>query len=140
MKKESIILNSKKLPRLTIKGKRDLKDPMKLYKLMTKQLNRKKSTGMGISYCAKVLKKPQYVGFIGRRTSIDSKCGNHASLVVGKRARGGKCQFLVRNTWGNSCRYKWECERNKKGKEEGIWIDAEALINNIYELQYFKPK
>ena len=140
MKKENIILSTKRLPKLIIKGKRDLKYPMKLYSLMTRQLNRKKPTGIGISYCAKILKKPQYVGFIGRRTSVDSKCGNHASLVVGKRARGGRCQFLVRNTWGNSCRYKWECERNQKGKEEGIWIDAEALINNIYEIQYFKPK
>lgn len=139
----------------------DLKDPRKVYDIISGELDRPRikiasqgkgfpqvgisknesgSTGLGISYCAKVVRNRNFKGLKKDRTGFTTdNCGNHASIIVGKRARGGRCQFLVRNTWGNSCGYDWECEKNQQGQEEGFWVDAEALVDNIYKLDYFIP-
>ena len=38
-------------------------------------------------------------------------CGNHASIIIGKKKIGGKCHYLVRNTWGKDCsKYDWKCD------------------------------
>lgn len=139
----------------------DLKDPRKVYDIITGELDRPRikvastgpghfptvgisghesgSTGIGISYCSRVVKNRNVRGLTPDRSGFTNNCGNHASIIVGKRARGGRCQFMVRNTWGDSCKYDWECEKNQQGQEEGFWVDAEALVNNIYKLDYFIP-
>jgi len=139
----------------------DLKNPRKVYDIITGELDRPRikvvkegtghfpqvsysandsgSSGIGISYCSRVVKNRNVRGLKPDRSGFTNNCGNHASIIVGKRARGGRCQFLVRNTWGNSCKYDWECEKNQQGQEEGFWVDAEALVDNIYKLDYFIP-
>jgi hypothetical protein len=140
----------------------DLKTPKKVYDIIIGELNRPRikiaskaagrfptvgvshldsgSSGLGISYCSRVIKNRNFKGLKKDRSDFATDdCGNHASLIVGKRARGGRCQFMVRNTWGDSCRYDWECEKNQQGQEEGFWVDAENLVNNIYKLDYFIP-
>ena len=111
-----------------------------------KILNQDDTSGVGISYCSRILKDSTKVGFnkLMNTKGADGKseCGNHASVIVAKRARAGKCQFMIRNTWGDACklgRYdkKWTCERDKSGVEEGIWLDAKTLSQNIYGLTYF---
>ncbi len=64
-------------------------------------------------------------------------CGNHVSLVVGRRQQGGKCQYLVRNTWGTSCSFykKWECDKDASGQGTGgFWVDAATLLPNTFSV------
>jgi hypothetical protein len=140
----------------------NIRDQKKVYEIITGELDRPRikiasedpsqfplvgiskndsgSSGIAISYCSNVVRNRNFRGLNKNRTYFSNeKCGNHASIIVGKRARGGRCQFLVRNTAGNNCGYDWECEKNIQGKEEGFWIDAEALVDNIYKLDYFIP-
>ena len=58
--------------------------------------------------------------------------------------RGGKCQYLLRNTGGflgcdTGYKYSgdWECQFDGPGKESGIWIDAKKLASAIFQLEYF---
>lgn len=66
------------------------------------------------------------------------KFDGHVSLVVGrKRAENGKCQLLIRNSFGPDCYdriskkgYDWKCEGGQ------IWVDEDALANNSYFVSY----
>jgi hypothetical protein len=58
--------------------------------------------------------------------------------------RGGKCQYLLRNTDGylgceSGYKYssEWECQFDGPGKESGIWIDAKILASVTFSLDYF---
>ena len=96
-------------------------------------LGLKSAYPIGISYCSKLLGK----GF-DYKTPQDGavNCGNHASLVVGRRRNSitNRCEYLIRNSWGKSCygySKDWTCE-----KERGtVWVDSEKLSENIYDLQ-----
>ncbi len=96
----------------------------------------KTATPVGISYCSALLQKG-----VEWKKGLDSKtepfrvpeCGFHASIVVGKREKAGKCQFLIRNSWGTDCgayAKNWECEKGQ------IWVEADALLENTRELQF----
>lgn len=113
-------------------------------KIIQARLSRSNPQPIAISYCAAVLTDQTYKGFermsssslLGWKGDIVPKsqrpdCGNHASLVIGQRMNGGKCQFLVRNSWGSSCAgYSWPCQNGN------IWIDSDRLAENIYKLSW----
>lgn len=70
---------------------------------------------IGIEYDAAILKSKN-----------SSEYYPHASTVVGRRAnpRTGKCELLIRNTWGEDCkgyRRDLECDRGN------IWVDRAEL-------------
>ena len=98
----------------------------------------KSATPVGISYCSALLQKgPDWKK--GTQEASDlfrtPECGMHASIVVGKRQKNGSCQFLIRNSWGTDCdsyAKTWECQNGQ------IWVDADALLENTYELQFVK--
>ena len=71
-----------------------------------------------------------------------SDCHGHASILVGQRERAGRCEFLLRNTWGSKCVYDWECQKDrlKNGKTVGVWIDARKLMDNTHSFFYFKEE
>ena len=77
---------------------------------------------LGINYCSNVLLQPR-----STLDYFDPKCERHISVIVGRRVQGGRCQFLVQNSWGPSCDpYPLgACEDGK------IWLDAEALSRSI---------
>ena len=56
----------------------------------------------------------------------DDRCAVHASLIIGRRSVGRTCQFLVRTTFGETCKddYDWECERGQ------LWIDEDRAADN----------
>jgi len=129
-KKENIYLTSKKLPKvikhsgLTGKAKR-----------VIQQLDQKNP--VGITYGADILRGGtkwyhdiKYF-FMGR---------NHQSVIVGKRVRRGKCEFLLKNSWGNYCKYSWKCQKDPKGRELGIWINADTLMTSSSDIFYFDLK
>lgn len=65
-----------------------------------------------ISYSSDVLKHPQ----------PPPNKGGHVSSVVGRRMREGKCEYLVRNSWGRGCGgYIYPCE------EGNIWVPEERI-------------
>jgi len=88
---------------------------------------------------------PTTIGFCSRiLTDITKKdappaskdsCGGHAAVVIGKRPMNGKCQFLLRNSWGTECDHyspdiQSQCERGKGN----VWVDAETLTKNTLEI------
>lgn len=94
-----------------------------------------------ISFCYRVLEKGKgYRGvtrfFNGEKEAGD--CGHHSALVIGRRfnKKSGKCQLLVRNSFGKFCGYSsdWECEKEKGN----IWVDEDVLTANIYGISYIQ--
>jgi hypothetical protein len=88
--------------------------------------------------------------------AASTKCGAHYSVLVGTRNTGNKCQYLLRNTygegfWGDAaiecyCQDKTTGERRNCRKAEGTanlkvlgcWIDSDKMLNNSYDFSYFK--
>ena len=95
-----------------------------------------------INYCANVLSDPAYRGRTWRKIVYwpASDCRHHSSLVIGRRwkatsATTGRCQLLVRNSWGTSCNFypaPVECDSGN------IWVDADALAGNISRISYLE--
>ncbi|RLA64368.1 MAG: hypothetical protein DRQ88_04025 [Epsilonproteobacteria bacterium] len=100
-------------------------------------LNNKNAQPVGIGYCANVITNKNY-----RYKPKDYRCERHASVILGKRKRNGKCEFFLRNTWGNTCdKIPWECSSNPKYPQgHGYWVDGEALARNLQELVYLRPR
>ena len=64
-------------------------------------------------------------------------CGRHASLIIGQRKKGNKCEYLLRNP--NDCIRK-EILNGLYYTCEGItdkWVDTKLLLNNTYNLYSF---
>ena len=89
---------------------------------------------VGIEYCSAFL---EYGGSNadGLFDMINkNKCKPHASLIMGRRSRNGKCEFLLRNSWGKNCAYddKFDCE------EGNIWIEDKVLKKNLMNLVHLE--
>lgn len=63
----------------------------------------------------------------------------HSSMLLGRRMKNNKCQYLLRNSMGRSfCpsglvqSAGWECD----AKSEGIWINAKELFDATFEISY----
>jgi len=114
---------------------------------------------VGISICT---------GFFKATTPINSQyCdddvpgvadhGRHAVTLIGYRpGPNGKRQFLIQNSWGNSCPFRQgigsgipaalqnlvECEvtpgaiASPTGR---FWVDEDLLFNNTYQLSTYRP-
>ncbi len=83
---------------------------------------------VGISYCSRVLSKKSANG-IDYYNKPRKNCAPHASVVIGKRAdTNGKCQYLIRNSWGRNHKYPWETSQGD------IWLSEEAMMLNVYKL------
>jgi hypothetical protein len=62
-------------------------------------------------------------------------CGGHAALVIGRREVNGKCQFLLRNSWGPECdHYPPKLQSNCEPGKGNIWIDTDTLTKNTLEV------
>ena len=105
-------------------------------------------------------------GFFKATTPIDSKfCDNdvpgvvdhdrHAVTLIGHRpGPSGKRQFLIQNSWGNSCPFTQhedstypaalvglvECELSPGGLPTGrFWVEEDLLFNNTYSMSTYVP-
>ena len=83
-------------------------------------------------------------GFL--KTAYDDSGPGHSMLIIGRRwkedasaAKGGTCQYRIRNSWGPLCynyyskKYVKECEPNTGY----LWIDEETLDHALYEITLF---
>lgn len=88
------------------------------------------SQPVGIDFCSHLLLREPG----GRKYKFtdysQENCGPHASLVVGRRKTFfGRCQYLIRNSWGKGCdryNFDWDCD------DGNIWVDEETLTSNTY--------
>lgn len=136
---ENIYLNSKKIPNVIVQHM-DQK-AIKLIQKVKELLDvREKPQPIGIGYCENILEDKKYLGINHRYQTprVVRGCHGHASIIVGKRERAGKCQFLVRNTYGTHCKYDWECSLNPKKEALGIWVDAQRLMLNTRKIYYLE--
>lgn len=71
----------------------------------------------------------------------ERNCGGHASLIIGKRCRGDRFQYLIRNTWGQDCdSYHYSRSGNTmecEASNSAIWVDEDIIINNSYRYNRF---
>ncbi len=90
----------------------------------------KKALPIAISYCSSVLNRGRSYAEITDTSS--EACGAHASVVLGRRrSPAGRCQYLIRNTWGRKNCYQnndWECVPSKGM----VWVDAKTLAQSVY--------
>ena len=99
-------------------------------------LNAKLAQPVGIEYCSNVIAK----GKSWSASSFNPKCGAHASVIIGQRKNKstGKCEFLLRNSWGkntqNYVHKDWEDD------EGNHWIDASHLMKNTFGVKYLGGK
>lgn len=85
-------------------------------------------TPVGISYCSVVLTSKTTGGLDGGN-NIKSNCRPHASVIIGRRiSSAGKCQYLVRNSWGKGYVYPWESSRGD------VWINDDAIMKNVFSI------
>jgi len=144
-KPENIYLQTKKLP--PFRSQRVFRTSRKrtYHKNRIKRLlNRKKATVIGVNYCTQIFKNISHIGMDKKSGAFNSpsnwkNCEIHASVLVGKKEINGKCHYLLRNSWGDTCSYyKWSCKYNAGHEVIGIWIEEEAFLNNLYNFVYFE--
>lgn len=108
----------------------DIASKEELFAKLEAGLDHKKP--VAITYCSSILLKGNnYEGikktFFGSKYYLDKNCGNHASVIVGKRIKNGIVQYLVQDSMGSDFQYHPDLE-----KEDGrIWIDKKVLLNNM---------
>jgi hypothetical protein len=128
-------------------GSNDKSSSDSIIAMINDQLDKKPAQATAIGYCGKMLHHKDYIG-INRRTShgldwsgqvhrkgsienVKDDCGPHASVVIGRRMSHGRCEFLIRNSWGSGCEgYPWDCEKGN------IWVDSEKLAANTIKLTW----
>lgn len=103
-------------------------------------------------------KKPIGIGYCGNQLLREAEsCGPHASPLIGRRFKQGKCEYLIQNSEGPACDvqidykycknqgrfykvgdqcyeklYAHECEAGK------IWVNEKELLKSIYRVTVVK--
>lgn len=85
------------------------------------------------------LKNPQPVGigyypkFLEKKNAKKNEGDYHLSIIIGRRKNdAGKCEFLLRNSWGARCNnLTVPCDTRTKGQ---YWINAEELMLHADEV------
>lgn len=118
---------------------------------------------LGMSFCSKVLSDPS-ARKLDRQITPDGKpktrwlndCRGHAALLTGTRSNGGKCEYLLRNSWGSGfrpgpertcvCQHQGdksyhECPSTGRMPDAhqfkivSCWISEDELVPNLFGLQ-----
>jgi len=106
---------------------------------------------MGIVFCSRFLLRggEGYVG-INRRSQFaqydtywdgyipqfydEKTCGMHGAVLIGKRCKAGKPQYLMKNSWGSKCD-KYAKTVNCVEGTGTVWVSEDDLLSNIYSYQ-----
>lgn len=104
---------------------------------------------------------PNYIADIDNQLNDKNICGisyslnilvdrndmeQHASVVIGRRWNETiqQCEYLIRNSWGNSCRFKTRddlyCDKNNDGSDNGhFWVGEDRLKKSLSGTTYIEP-
>lgn len=88
------------------------------------------------------------IGYDYSKINAENGTSGHGSIVVGKRTnpKTGKCDYLVRNSWGKTCDQKehaeLSCHKNCEGgncRFSGhFWVGADLLKKSLLEVTYIQ--
>lgn len=67
---------------------------------------------------------------------IADMSGYHASTVIGRRWKNGKCEYNIRNTWGRMCNYKPSIECNQD--DGSYWVKDEDFYKLSLNFTYLE--
>lgn len=82
--------------------------------------------------------RPISISYNTRPFFEKSQGGDHASSVVGRRWKNGRCEYKVRNSFGRGCAsYKAEFECNEN--EGAFWIPDSSFESHIDDITYIAP-
>lgn len=112
---------------------------LKMRQVLDSNLAAREPAPIGVRYCADVLYKRTATGVNPISGKISRKLCNtgwHASAVIGRRPGASSCQYLIKNTWGASCKgigydKSHDCENGK------LWIDGDDLLRNTTGVFWF---
>lgn len=80
--------------------------------------------------------RPVEIGYSDYIWSADQGA-THSSLVVARRSVGARCKYLVRGSYGPTCKgvdARFECEKLDPGN---VWVDGDQLFKYVDEATYF---
>lgn len=99
------------------------------------ELNRAldQSLPVGIAY---------FAGFFEKDNAPHNSANRHMSVVVGRKynAKTLTCEYLIRNSYGNTCHSYKNPKLKDKCEKGNIWVDTETLKYNLYGLTYLTEK
>lgn len=60
----------------------------------------------------------------------------HAVGIIGRKMINGKCNYLVRDSYGPGCRSDYHPEYRKRCQNGETWVEEDALVKNIATVNY----
>ena len=63
--------------------------------------------------------------------------GSHSSSIVGRRWKDNKCQFLIRNSWGETCTM-YKAEFRKNCERGNVWVDSDTMTEMLDGITYIQ--
>ncbi|PIK15201.1 hypothetical protein [Halobacteriovorax sp. JY17] len=96
-----------------------------------------KKLGRHFDTIGKVLSSGKPMGVSYNVNNITSSSGGHASVLVGRRWKNGKCQFKIRNSWGKSCGGYDRTKIEECNYEEGAyWVSDQKFYDMVSSIDY----
>jgi len=81
--------------------------------------------------------KPLAIGYNSGHIAVEA--GAHSSTLIGKRWKDGKCQYKIRNTWGESCiGYRKDTVLDCNSDQGAFWVDEKTLYRMSVSLDYIE--
>lgn len=80
--------------------------------------------------------KPIEVSYEIGHIAIEGATGHHSSLVVGRRFKNGKCQYQIRNSWGQTCHAYNLNTVSCDAKSGSYWVNDEVFVNMSKDISY----
>lgn len=88
---------------------------------------------LSISFCSAFLKNRKILG-LDKEGRVLKTCEPHAAVVIGKRGNPeGRCEYLIRNSWGHYSNYDW------KTSSGDVWVDGAILSKNLFGIDIVSP-
>jgi hypothetical protein len=100
--------------------------PSDFAEIINQQLNNRNLTA--ISYDARAIPRKKLLASSDPSNQLALRVDqpyHHASSIVGRKLKDGKCLYLIRNTWGPKC---WDIENCEDGY---FWVDTEWINKNV---------
>ncbi|MES2965041.1 MAG: hypothetical protein V4760_14240 [Bdellovibrionota bacterium] len=113
---------------------------IKLSPYVHQQLDSHKPVAVG--YAAQFLSQANVplwqFSFTNNQRGLNNDVSRHASLIVGRRWNGQRCEFILRNSWGTGCNYKNKIFARPDKCEAGhLFVTEEFLETQMYRIFYF---